>query len=208
MSDPKTSFAFGWSADTGNCSYPYLLPMVLGLCRRHGTKKLLDIGAGNGSVLPVWKELGWEVCAMESDADGFGFAKRVSGVDVLNLGVGDPLPAEWHGAFDTVVSLEVVEHLFNPHQLVETASAALGKGGIAIVSTPYHGYLKNLLLSLGNKWDFHHNPLRTGGHIKFWLRSTLTSLFELGPFECIEFHGAGRLRCLWKSMVLVIRKVS
>jgi 2-polyprenyl-6-hydroxyphenyl methylase/3-demethylubiquinone-9 3-methyltransferase len=143
---------------------------------------------------------------MEPDAEGYEFAKQISGADVRRLGVGDPMPEDWREAFDTIVSLEVVEHLFNPGQLVETATEALGPGGIVVVSTPYHGFLKNLALSLANKWDFHHHPLRVGGHIKFWSVSTLKTLFEEGPFRFIEFHGAGRLPWLWKSMVLVFQR--
>jgi SAM-dependent methyltransferase len=199
---------YGWRSTADTCSHAYLLPLVAGICRKHGTKKLLDVGTGNGSALPVWKEHGWAVSAMEPDPAGFGFAKQVAGADVRMLGAGDPLPGEWEGAFDTIVSLEVVEHLFNPKQLVETAATALKGGGIAVVSTPYHGFLKNLVLSLANKWDFHHHPLRVGGHIKFWSRTTLTSLFQKESFRFVEFHGAGRLPFLWKSMVLVFQKVS
>jgi SAM-dependent methyltransferase len=197
---------YGWHSNAESCSHPYLLPLVAGICRKNGTKKLLDVGTGNGSALPVWKEQGWSVSAMEPDAAGFGLAKQVVGVDVRMLGVGNPLPIEWQGAFDAVVSLEVVEHLFNPHHLVETATTALRAGGIAVVSTPYHGFVKNLALSLTNKWDFHHHPLRVGGHIKFWSESTLSSLFRNGPFRLLEFHGAGRFPFLWKSMVLVFQK--
>lgn len=145
---------------------------------------------------------------MEPDPDGFGFANQVPGVDVRKLGVGEPLHADWTGAFDTAVCLEVVEHLFNPQQLVETAADALKPGGVAIISTPYHGFLKNLALSLTNKWDFHHHPLRVGGHIKFWSKKTLGSLFEKGPFRTLEFHGAGRIPFLWKSMAMVFKRVS
>jgi 2-polyprenyl-3-methyl-5-hydroxy-6-metoxy-1,4-benzoquinol methylase len=197
---------YGWKSANEACSHSYLLPMAVGICRKHGTKRLLDIGTGNGHALHTWKQEGWEVSAMEPDAEGYEFAKQISGADVRRLGVGDPMPEEWFEAFDTVVSLEVVEHLFNPHQLVKTAAGVLRPGGIAVISTPYHGYLKNLLLSLANKWDFHHHPLRLGGHIKFWSQSTLQKLFEKGPFRLVEFHGAGRMPYLWKSMFMVFEK--
>lgn len=76
-----------------------------------------------------------------------------------------------------------------------------------MISTPYHGYLKNLALSAFNKWDKHHTPLWHGGHIKFWSRRTLTSLIEANGFRVTEFHGVGRAPWLWKSMILVARAV-
>lgn len=79
--------------------------------------------------------------------------------------------------------------------------------GYLVISTPYHGYLKNLALSIFNKWDDHHTPLWHGGHIKFWSRIMLTQLLEENGFQVIAFHGVGRLPWLWKSMILVAKAV-
>jgi 2-polyprenyl-3-methyl-5-hydroxy-6-metoxy-1,4-benzoquinol methylase len=108
--------------------------------------------------------------------------------------------------FDAAISTEVVEHLFAPHLLPRFARETLRPAGYLIISTPYHGYVKNLVLSILDKWDFHHGPLWHGGHIKFWSRRTLSLLLEQNGFKMVEFHGVGRLPFLWKSMILVARK--
>jgi hypothetical protein len=82
--------------------------------------------------------------------------------------------------FDAAVSTEVVEHLFSPRALPRFAHAKIKAGGVFIVTTPYHGYLKNLVLCLANKWDFHHSPLWDGGHIKFKGYAVETSDGNLG----------------------------
>ena len=74
------------------------------------------------------------------------------------------------------------------------------------MTTPYHGYLKNLALSLAGKWDHHHTALWHGGHIKFWSRRSLTKLLTAESFLHQQFLGVGRLPWLWNSMVLVMRK--
>ena len=74
------------------------------------------------------------------------------------------------------------------------------------VSTPYHGYLKNLMLSLFDHWDVHHTSLREGGHIKFWSKRTLLSLLENNGFKALSFYGVGRVPYLWKSMIVVAQK--
>jgi hypothetical protein len=76
-----------------------------------------------------------------------------------------------------------------------------------VVSTPYHGYLKNLVISLLDKWDSHHTALWHGGHIKFWSQSTLTQLFSENGFTVCGFFGVGRVPFLWKSMIIVGQKV-
>ena len=199
---------YGWTSDSKDKSHNYLLPTSVDLLKKFNVKSLIDIGTGNGSTIPVWLSNGFKVAAMEPDPAGFLYSKKHSQADVRNLGVGEALPIEWQNAFDAVISLEVVEHLFDPVQLVKTANEALKMDGIAIVSTPYHGYLKNIFLALANKWDFHHHPTRVGGHIKFWSKRTLSKLFVGEGFEELTFRGVGRFPPIWKSMIMVFKKVA
>jgi 2-polyprenyl-6-hydroxyphenyl methylase/3-demethylubiquinone-9 3-methyltransferase len=73
------------------------------------------------------------------------------------------------------------------------------------LSTPYHGYLKNLALALCDRWDHHHTALWHGGHIKFFSRATIGRLLSDNGFEVQGFRGVGRVPYLWKSMVVVGR---
>lgn len=74
-----------------------------------------------------------------------------------------------------------------------------------IISTPYHGYLKNLALAATGKLDNHFTVLWDGGHIKFWSVKTLSKLLEEYGFEVVEFKGSGRIPYLWKSMLLRVK---
>lgn len=198
---------YGWEESHSQGSHAYLLPAVKQLLDRHPKGRLIDIGAGNGTLLSEWSRMGWQVSAMEPDQAGSRQAATNSpDSEVRRLSVGDAMPNEWVGRFDAAVCLEVVEHLFDPRELPATASILLREGGIIIVSTPYHGYLKNLVIALLGKWDFHHDPLWTGGHIKFWSRTKLERLFADHGFQTVAFRGAGRMPWLWKSMVMVFRK--
>ena len=108
--------------------------------------------------------------------------------------------------FDLVISTEVVEHLYAPREWAAGCFAALKPGGSLICTTPYHGYAKNLVLSLLGKWDTHANPLWDGGHIKLWSKHTLTQLLTEAGFTNVEIRGAGRLPGLWMTMVAKAEK--
>ena len=150
---------------------------------------------------------GFSVTGCDPSEEGIHHARQaVPGGDFHVAGVYDD-PAELGPLdFDVVVSTEVIEHLLLPRRLPIFAFQALRPGGHLVLSTPYHGYLKNLLISLFNKWDFHFTAGWDGGHIKFWSRATLTSLLTKEGYTVTGFKGVGRVPLLWKSMILIAQK--
>jgi 2-polyprenyl-6-hydroxyphenyl methylase/3-demethylubiquinone-9 3-methyltransferase len=102
--------------------------------------------------------------------------------------------------------LEVVEHLFYPRRLFEVSDRLLVEGGLLIVSTPYHGYLKNLAVSVIGGWDRHFGVEVDGGHIKFFSKAALGKMALQCGFSKPHFRGVGRSPWLWKSMVLSFEK--
>jgi 2-polyprenyl-3-methyl-5-hydroxy-6-metoxy-1,4-benzoquinol methylase len=188
-------------------THGYIAPVVLSICGEFAVRRVLDIGCGNGMLCRELADAGCEVVGVEPSASGVAAARQLvpEGVFYERSVYDDPAGIAESG-FDLVVSTEVIEHLYKPAALLQLAAAKLKADGLLVLSTPYHGYLKNLALSLANGWDRHHAPLSDGGHIKFWSRQTLTGLLEKHGFRVLQFHGAGRLPGLWKAMILVARK--
>jgi 2-polyprenyl-6-hydroxyphenyl methylase/3-demethylubiquinone-9 3-methyltransferase len=83
--------------------------------------------------------------------------------------------------------------------------ALLEPGGLAIISTPYHGYIKNLIMALTGTLDRHFTSLWDHGHIKFWSKKTLSILLREAGFTHIEFLRVGRIPVLAKSMIAVAK---
>ncbi|HET6892676.1 MAG TPA: hypothetical protein VFH31_16345, partial [Pyrinomonadaceae bacterium] len=73
-------------------------------------------------------------------------------------------------------------------------------------STPYHGYFKNLAISLCNGWDKHFHVSTNGGHIKFFSKKSVHDMAGEAGFQNITIYGVGRLPGLWKSMILIAQK--
>jgi len=198
-------------ADAGlNHSHGYLLPTVLPLLEdlaggaRH--KRLFELGCGNGSVAYELARRGWDVTGVDPSAEGIEAAKAAYPDLKLFAGSAYDALAERYGRFPVVLSLEVVEHVYFPRQYAATLFDLVEPGGTAIVSTPYHGYWKNLALALSGSMDRHFTALWDHGRIKFWSIATLSELLTEAGFADIRFHRVGRIPPLAKAMIAVARK--
>ena len=187
----------------------YLWDPILTRCKQFGVRRILDLGCGDGALCEELVRAGFQTVGCDPSDLGIQIATQaIPNATFKQLSVYDDPASLGEGDFDTVISTEVIEHLFFPRHLPRFAFQVLRPGGHLILSTPYHGYLKNLILSLGDKWDSHFTPFRDGGHIKLWSRRTITKLLEEEGFRVTHFIGAGRFPFLWKSMILVAEKRS
>ncbi|MBW3671619.1 MAG: methyltransferase domain-containing protein, partial [Acidobacteria bacterium] len=149
-----------------SCTAEYLWPAVSGIITTEikPPGPVFEIGCGNGAFSKRIASLGYAVTAVDSSETGIEVARHDAGGVRFEVGSGYDDLAATYGPFPAVVSLEVIEHCFWPRRLVATAFNLLEPGGVLMLSTPYHGYLKNLVLALFNRMDFHWSPLWDGGH--------------------------------------------
>lgn len=183
----------------------HFMPVVMAMAGvlRQGAR-MLDVGCGNGFTCGEFLKRGIEVVGIDLSEEGIALAREKYPLGRFEiLSADDNLATRLGSAqFDLVVSTEVVEHLYAPRKWAQGCFEVLEPGGRLVCTTPYHGYFKNLLLSLLGKWDSHANPLWDGGHIKLWSPRTLTRLLEEAGFINIQFRGAGRFPGLWMTMVM------
>lgn len=169
-------------------------------------RRVLDLGCGNGATSNELARRGNEVVGVDPSESGIAQARSVHSMPRFEVASAyDDLPARY-GVFDAVISLEVIEHVMWPRAFADVAYRSLKPGGHALISTPYHGYWKNLALALTGKMDDHFTALWDGGHIKFWSERTLTRLLSEQGFTQIRFLRVGRIAPLAKSMVAIARR--
>lgn len=196
---------YGFADESESHMHKHFMPLVLKLAEsfKPGTR-VLDVGCGNGASCVEFQKLGCTVVGVDLSQQGIEIARRacpagrfevVAANEEILKNLNEP-------PFDIVISTEVVEHLYDPRAYARGCISALRDGGRFICTTPYHGYLKNLALSIAGKWDAHANPLWDGGHIKLWSRASLSSLLTETGFRNIQFRGAGRFPGLWMTMVM------
>lgn len=191
-------------------SHFYLFPCVTKLLRDLPKgASVLDLGCGNGTFISLFRDRGWKLYGTDFSPTGIEIARATfPEIDFFladsSAPTGEILTRV--GQVDAIISTEVIEHLYDPRSFLRNAHALVKPGGVVILSTPYHGYMKNLLLALTGKLDQHFTVLWDHGHIKFWSRRTLSRALVEAGFTDIRFMGSGRLPYLWKSMVLQATK--
>lgn len=197
---------FGWTSASGIDAHAYILPAIRSLLPRGQRLTVLDAGCGNGYIAGKLAELGHKVVGIDLAEDGIAIARNAyPNLRFEVCSVYDDLKRVVNNV-DLVVSSEVIEHLFYPRIFLSNMHDVIRPGGHIILTTPYHGYLKNLLISLLGMWDKHHTVDWDGGHIKFFSEQSISRLLRLGGFSNVVFRNAGRLPLLWKSMVCRAKK--
>jgi 2-polyprenyl-6-hydroxyphenyl methylase/3-demethylubiquinone-9 3-methyltransferase len=171
-------------------------------------KRILDVGCGGAFWTDLIAKRGAEMIGIEPSAEGVAIArKHRPHLRIEPLPMDDQVLAKLRvEPFDGVISVEVVEHLYDPRGFLHACYGALRPGGTLVVTTPYHGYFKNVAIALSNSFDRHVNPLWDGGHVKFWSRKTLSAVLTEIGFTDLTFHGCGRAPYMWMGMVMSGKK--
>ena len=170
-----------------------------------GVRSICDLGCGNGHISGRLAALGYDVTGVDASASGIEIARRAyPDVEFVHSLIDHDLNLK---QFDLVISSDVIEHLYRPSDLLEAAVSLLKPGGQILLGTPYHGYLKNLVLAATGKMDTHFSVLHDGGHIKFFSVNTLSKLMRAHGFEDLSFTFYGRAPWLWKNMICHARKL-
>jgi 2-polyprenyl-6-hydroxyphenyl methylase/3-demethylubiquinone-9 3-methyltransferase len=195
-----------------NQSHGWLLPVVGQLTAEVPSgARVLDLGCGNGSFIAAFRDRNWVLYGADFSPTGIEQAQTIHKeieffvADAANKSL-DDIWRHVRDPLDLIISTEVIEHLYNPRAFLSNCLSLLKPGGVLVLSTPYHGYLKNLALATSGKMETHFTVLWDHGHIKFWSRRTLSLALTEAGFSELKFAGSGRMPWLWKSMVMKATK--
>lgn len=176
------------------------LKVFLGNGDRSPSRVILDAGCGSGEFTEFLADEGYISVGVDISIVALRRAKwlgRRGPFCVASLE--DGLPFQ-RGRFDAVWATEVLEHIFDVHAVLSEFNALLRERGLVILTTPYHGLIKNLAIALFY-FGSHFNPYVS--HIRFFTRKTLFECLRQAGFEPVRFAGIGRWWPLRMSMFVV-----
>lgn len=131
--------------------------------------RVLEIGCGQGFMLAVLKELGWDVYGIERNEHAARVAAEITGTDIF-IGGFSEVP---EGAlYDLIVLFQVLEHMEEPYTLLLQCEQHLAPGGKIVIGVPNFGSWQ--ARSMKNRW-FHLDPPR---HLFHFSPGTLKKLLK------------------------------
>lgn len=203
-------FDYDW-INNNTSHHNYLIKSVKKLLEEIKINKnqleLLDIGCGNGKMTKEISSQFKKTIGIDLSKEGIKQANKYSNKNLSFKNVDMKDLIEIEKKFDFITSFEVIEHQYLPDLFLKNISKLLKINGYFLVSTPFHGYIKNLLISLLNKHDSHYNPMWRHGHIKFFSMKTFKKTLNNCGFKIIKHKFSGRFYPISSSMIFLCKKI-
>jgi len=167
--------------------------------------RILDLGCGAGRFTAALHRHGYDALGLDIAEGAIGAARqRYPDVRFDVLRPDGAIPAEDH-SFAAVWSTEVIEHVLDVSRFLSEIRRVLRPGGIVVLTTPYHGLLKNSAIVLFN---FHKHFNVEGSHIRFFDRRALTRSLSKNQFEPLSLAGLGRFWPLYRTWFVVAKRAA
>ena len=141
---------------------------------------LLDVGGGVGATTAALKAAGRaskagviDIVPTDCAAPGLDFhmSGNLERDDVLERTIAA------HGPFDTILCLDVLEHLADPWTTVARLTTALTPGGCIVASLPnVRHYSVTAPLVLAGKWQLEDAGILDRTHLRWFVRETAIAL--------------------------------
>jgi len=136
-------------------------------------RAILDVGCGDGTFLSALSD-DWSKRGVEPSVSGARLA-RARSLEVACGTLETTAPYE----VNLISALDVIEHVVDPHNFIESLKRRLAKGGIVLLLTgDADAYAARIA---GSQWSY----LRWCGHISVFSRAGLRRLLESHGFEVL-----------------------
>ena len=152
-------------------------------------ESVLDVGCGEGINLEYLKK--------------YKGAKKVDGIEVnseiakkaqervdyiINQSIEDPeleLPKE---EYDLILCLDVLEHLYDPWNVLKKLEGCLKPNGIIVSSIPNIQHWNVILHILRGRWDYKDAGFWDNTHLRFFTNNSIRKMVHQAGLAIIKIH--------------------
>ena len=108
---------------------------------------LLDAGCGAGHYLPLFRDLGLRVVGADFSPVILTRAREINPQAALEIAAFQSPCGLQHRdrSFDAIFCGEVIDHIRDVHWVLSEFNRVLRDGGLLIITTPYHGWIKYVI---------------------------------------------------------------
>ena len=153
--------------------------------------KILDIGCGGGLLCEPLTRLGATMTGIDASNDNIEVAKLHSKEMSLNIKYirCSPENLNFKNEFDSILNMEVVEHVLNVNLFIQNCSKLIKKNGIMFVATINKNLKSYMFAILGAEYILRWLPIGTHDWDKFLTPQDLEIIANKNDFRTGEMVG-------------------
>jgi 2-polyprenyl-3-methyl-5-hydroxy-6-metoxy-1,4-benzoquinol methylase len=162
-------------------------------------RSVLEVGCGQGGFGRTLRRIladDVRLVAVEAVASQAAIARAGGAFDEVVDGYFPEVLAGSHDRFDAVCFLDVLEHIFDPWQVLEDTHAHLNPGGSVIAAIPSIQYAPVLRSLLRGRWDYTDSGTLDRTHVRFFTRDTMVEMFDQAGYRVERCEG---VNSVWGS---------
>jgi len=159
--------------------------------------KILDIGCGNGNISLALGSIGFNVTGVDIDPTSIEKARQINKFSNVKFDVLDANAFNVKSEFDAIVCSEVLEHLLDPAELVQSIFSILKKEGILVATVPNGWGPREVFITKPMQW-LHKNKMDKTmlGFKKILGYSNHTQQSSNPDLTHVQFFSAGKFKSI------------
>ena len=163
------------------------------LTRNETPRRLLDIGAGEGTLLAVATERGWHAEGIDVASDMVRHVRDTLGLPMQQGTLEQAMLTPC--SFDAIVMNHVLEHVRDPGETLQRVASLLVPGGVLRIEVPNVGSLSSQLKNAQSRLGLKRHPWKhysVEHHFWFFTPSTLRTTIVRSGLEVLRLATPAR----------------
>ncbi|MBN1999816.1 class I SAM-dependent methyltransferase [candidate division KSB1 bacterium] len=156
-------------------------------------ENVLDVGCGNGATGELLKQEYGARCVTGIEILPTAAEQARRRLDtVITASADQPDLTFQNGHFDLIIFGDILEHLYDPWDVLSRYVDYLRPGGRLLASIPNVQHWATVMRLLGGRWIYREGGTLDRSHIRFFTRRTVLDLIQQAGMEIVKIkYGMG-----------------